>query len=108
MRLSSSMGAAEAEELASGRFDLDVLSPATRAAAESSTTRPSRINCLRVAGIRRSRNSSLFRDINPKLSKSCGKNLSPQRTQRNTEESWIIHPKMASARENAGLHKVEE
>src|SRR6476646_3927595 len=73
MRLSSSIGAAEAEELASARFDLDVLSPATSAAAESSTTRPSRINCLRMAGIRRSRNSSLFRDINPKLRKSCGK-----------------------------------
>src|ERR1041385_2966056 len=49
MRLSSSICIGAVAVL--GRFDLDVLSPATSAAAESSTTRPSRINCLRVAGI---------------------------------------------------------
>src|ERR1041385_2012437 len=76
MRLSSSMGAAEAEELASGRFDLDVLSPATRAAAESSTTRPSRINCLRVAGISAPGTLHIYSGI---LTRACTKVVTKKR-----------------------------
>src|SRR5258707_8488312 len=74
IRLSSSIcTGATAGALESGCLDLDFLSPANSTAVEISTMRPSRINCLRTAGID-APGTLLFRDINPRLCKSCGEN----------------------------------